>query len=74
MFSACSKLTPRAPIPDGRMEQIMQPCLQAIQLIFVGNIKVSSRSTNPPQQELTNPLGKNKPSSSRNLSARRPFE
>ena len=25
MFSTCSELTPRAPIPDGRMEQIMQP-------------------------------------------------
>ena len=27
MFSTCSKLTPRAPIPDGRMAQFMQPCL-----------------------------------------------
>ena len=26
MYSTCSELTPRAPIPDGRMEQIMQPC------------------------------------------------
>ena len=25
MFSTCSELSPRAPIPDGRMEQIMQP-------------------------------------------------
>ena len=25
MSSTCSKLTPRAPIPDGRMERIMQP-------------------------------------------------
>ena len=25
MFSTCSELTPRAPIPDGRMEQTMQP-------------------------------------------------
>ena len=25
MFSTCSELTPRAPIPDGGMEQIMQP-------------------------------------------------
>ena len=25
MFSTCSKLTPRAPIPDGRRERIMQP-------------------------------------------------
>ena len=25
MFSTCSELTPLAPIPDGRMEQIMQP-------------------------------------------------
>ena len=28
MFSTCSKHTPRAPIPDGRMERIMQPCLR----------------------------------------------
>ena len=27
MFSSCSELTPRAPIPDGKMEQFMQPCL-----------------------------------------------
>ena len=27
MFSTCSELTPRAPIPDGRMAQFMQPCL-----------------------------------------------
>ena len=26
MFSTCSELTPRALIPDGRMERIMQPC------------------------------------------------
>ena len=26
MFSTCSELTPRAPIPDGRMERVMQPC------------------------------------------------
>ena len=25
MFSTCSELTPRAPIPDGRMAQFMQP-------------------------------------------------
>jgi len=24
MFSMCSEVTPRAPIPDGRVEQIMQ--------------------------------------------------
>ena len=27
MFSTCSELTPRAPIPDGRMEPKMQPCV-----------------------------------------------
>ena len=27
MFSTCSELTPCAPIPDGRMERIMQPWL-----------------------------------------------
>ena len=32
MFSTCSKLTPRAPIPDGRMEQIMQPWLKYFKL------------------------------------------
>ena len=26
MFPTCSELTPRAPIPDGRMAQFMQPC------------------------------------------------
>ena len=26
MFSTCSELTPRAPIPNGRMERIMLPC------------------------------------------------
>ena len=28
MFSTCSEPTPRAPIPDGSMERIMQPCTQ----------------------------------------------
>ena len=27
MFSMCSELTPRAPIPDTRIPQVMQPCL-----------------------------------------------
>ena len=26
MFSTCSELIPRAPIPDGRMERFMHPC------------------------------------------------
>ena len=26
MLSTCPELTPRAPIPDGRMAQYMQPC------------------------------------------------
>ena len=30
MFFTCSELTPSAPIPDGRMEQIMQPCGQPL--------------------------------------------
>ena len=31
MFSStCSKHTPRAPIPDGRMERFMHPCHQKI--------------------------------------------
>ena len=29
MFSTCSELTPRAPIRDGRMAQLMQPCFPA---------------------------------------------
>ena len=33
MFSTCSELTPRAPIPDGGMAQIMQPCLQNLHLM-----------------------------------------
>ena len=28
MFSMCSELTPRAPIPDSRIAQFMQPCLE----------------------------------------------
>ena len=35
MFSACSELTPRAPFPDGRVERIMQPCVQVEQLDIV---------------------------------------
>ena len=27
MFSMCSELTPRAPIPDTRIPQLMQPCV-----------------------------------------------
>ena len=26
MFSMCSELTPRAPVPDNRTPQLMQPC------------------------------------------------
>ena len=28
MFSMCSELTPRAPIPDTRIPQLMQPCFE----------------------------------------------
>ena len=28
MFSMCSELTPRAPIPDTRIPQLMQPCAE----------------------------------------------
>ena len=35
MFSTCSELTPRAPIPDGRIEKIMQPCLEELQYIVL---------------------------------------
>ena len=31
MFSMCSELTPRAPIPDSRIAQFMQPCLSTPQ-------------------------------------------
>ena len=27
MFSMCSELTPRAPVPDNRIPQLMQPCV-----------------------------------------------
>ena len=30
-FSTCSELTPRAPIPDGRMERFMHPCSTLLQ-------------------------------------------
>ena len=35
MFSTCSELTPRAPIPDGRMERIMQPWLSGIVIVII---------------------------------------
>ena len=35
MFSTCSELTPRAPIPDGRMERIMHPCWCVSMTIFI---------------------------------------
>ena len=31
MFSMCSELTPRAPVPDNRIPQLMQPCFQTDQ-------------------------------------------
>ena len=34
MISTCSELTPRAPIPDGRMERVVQPwCVLYYQLM-----------------------------------------
>ena len=36
MFSTCSELFPRAPIPDGRMERIMQPWPAYITTSFLG--------------------------------------
>ena len=38
MFSACSKLTPHAPILDGRMEQTMQPCVEVGHQELVGDL------------------------------------
>ena len=35
MFSMCSELAPRAHIPDTRIPQLMQPCLDAFQLNLV---------------------------------------
>ena len=35
MFSMCSELTPRAPIPDSRIAQFMQPRLPKVSLEFV---------------------------------------
>ena len=34
MFSTCSELTPRAPIPDGRMDRFMHPWCQPTLYIF----------------------------------------
>ena len=36
MFSTCSELTPRAPIPDGRMERFMHPWFQHMSLLGNG--------------------------------------
>ena len=38
MFSMCSELTPRAPIPDSRIAQFMQPCLTLDQNSFIARI------------------------------------
>ena len=42
MFSMCSELTPRAPVPDNRIPQLMQPCLtpSPILLLYVFNLEV----------------------------------
>ena len=34
MFSMCSELTPRAPVPDNRIPQLMQPCQWELQNDF----------------------------------------
>ena len=39
MFSTCSELTPRAPIRDGRMEQMMQPCRMGEQGVSLDNME-----------------------------------
>ena len=32
MFSMCSELTPRAPVPDNRTPQLMQPWLEVLEM------------------------------------------
>ena len=39
MFSMCSELTPRAPVPDNRIPQLMQPCLE--QFVLVKSLLIS---------------------------------
>ena len=49
MFSTCSELTPRAPIPDGRIERIMQPVIICICMcisILVGQV-MSDHDSDP---------------------------
>ena len=46
----CSKLTPRAPIPDSRIAQFMQPCAQIDRALF--RFFLSSQGTSLPFQKL----------------------
>ena len=51
MFSTCSEHTPHAPIPDGRMEQIMQPCSEMwsdFPIFQSFDSSVKSRGDSPP--------------------------
>ena len=42
MFYTCSELTPRAPIPDGRMTQIMQPCSLIKKMTCISTVRIST--------------------------------
>ena len=58
MFSTCSELIPRAPIPDGRMERIMQPCYSAqvprVRVQVLGHKRVQlQRSVTPSELTLS---------------------
>ena len=43
MFSMCSELTPRAPVPDNRTPQLMQPCwaifFRVVEFCFLDRIQ-----------------------------------
>ena len=40
MFSMCSELTPLAPIPDSRIAQFMQPCLEPSALRLLISVQI----------------------------------
>ena len=56
MFSTCSELTQRAPIPDGRMEQIMQPCSIYYSICKVCTVEVQIPKVNEISRHMLSPL------------------
>ena len=47
MFSMCSELTPRAPIPDTRIPQLMQPCSGSISKLSPNYVHWLYQGTQP---------------------------